>query len=174
MPFGKMGLSIKHKTDSIWNLLQQIPDPEVPAISIVELGVVREVLVSEEGSGVEVVMTPTYSGCPAMKVMEDDVKEKLSAQGYEVKIKIIYKPAWTTEWMSEATKAKLKAYGISPPPKLTFEHLHPLSSVKNAEVICPFCDSKNTTLTSQFGSTACKALHYCNHCHQPFELFKCH
>lgn len=174
MLFGKMGASTPITSDSIWNVLKQIPDPEVPAINIVELGVVRDVLLSEDGSGVEVVMTPTYSGCPAMKVMEDHVKEKLSNEGLEVKIKIVYKPAWTTEWMTDETKAKLKAYGISPPPKLTFEHLHPLSSVKNAEVICPFCDSSNTTLTSQFGSTACKALHYCNHCHQPFELFKCH
>jgi ring-1,2-phenylacetyl-CoA epoxidase subunit PaaD len=174
MPFGKMGSAISITSDYIWNLLGQIPDPEVPAINIVELGVVRDVIILENGSGVEVVMTPTYSGCPAMKVMEDEVKEKLSTEGIPVKIKIIYKPAWTTEWMSDETKAKLKAYGISPPPKLTFEHLHPLSSVKSTEVICPFCDSTDTTLTSQFGSTACKALHYCNHCHQPFELFKCH
>lgn len=174
MLLGKMISSAQHKEEIIWSLLKQIPDPEVPAINIVELGVVRDVIFSEDGSGVEVVMTPTYSGCPAMKVMEDDVKDKLTAEGYEVKIKIIYKPAWTTDWMSEETKAKLKAYGISPPPKLTFEHFHPLSSVKNAEVMCPFCDSTNTSLTSQFGSTACKALHYCNNCHQPFELFKCH
>jgi len=159
-------------TTPIWTLLDQIPDPEVPAISIVELGVVRDVLV--DGKNVEVVMTPTYSGCPAMKMMEEAVKETLTAQGYQVKIKLIFKPAWTTEWMSDATKAKLKAYGISPPPKLTFEHLHPLSTLKEAEVKCPFCDSTNTKLTSQFGSTACKALHFCDHCHQPFELFKCH
>ena len=118
MPFGKMGASTPITTDAIWNLLKQIPDPEVPAINIVELGVVRDVIFSEDGSGVEVVMTPTYSGCPAMKVMEDEVKEKLSAVGLEVKIKIIYKPAWTTDWMSEETKAKLKAYGISPPPNI--------------------------------------------------------
>ena len=160
------------KTLQIEDILKSVSDPEIPVLSIMEMGVVRSYEVIN--NIVEVTITPTYSGCPAMKVMEDEVKEKLSAEGLEVKIKIIYKPAWTTDWMSEETRAKLKAYGISPPPKLTFEHLHPLSSVKNAKVMCPFCDSINTTLTSQFGSTACKALHFCDNCHQPFELFKCH
>ena len=157
---------------AIWQLLDSIPDPEVPAISIVELGVVREVKV--HGSQVEVVMTPTYSGCPAMKMMEDAVKEKLSAEGYEVGIRIIYKPAWTTEWLSEETREKLRAYGIAPPPKLTFAHLHPLAPVSDEPVRCPFCNSTETSLTSRFGSTACKALYYCESCRQPFEQFKCH
>ncbi|MBL7924954.1 MAG: phenylacetate-CoA oxygenase subunit PaaJ [Bacteroidia bacterium] len=159
-------------TARIWDILNEIPDPEVPAISIVELGVVREVNRVEQGT--EVVMTPTYSGCPAMKAMEDAVRERMKEEGIEVSIRIVYKPAWTTDWMSETTKAKLKAYGIAPPPKLTFEHLHPLSSTKGTEVKCPFCDSKQTRLTSQFGSTACKALYYCEGCQQPFEHFKCH
>lgn len=157
---------------AIWQLLDSIPDPEVPAISIVELGVVREI--NLEGSTVEVVMTPTYSGCPAMKMMEEAVKEKLSAEGYQVGIRIIYKPAWTTEWLSDETREKLRAYGIAPPPKLTFEHLHPLAPVSNEQVRCPFCNSTQTTLTSRFGSTACKALYYCESCRQPFEQFKCH
>lgn len=156
----------------IWSVLNAIPDPEVPAISIVELGVVRSVAV--EDKQVLITITPTYSGCPAMKAMESAVMEELTALGYQVKIVIVYKPAWTTEWMSDATKEKLRQYGISPPPKLTFEHLHPLSSPKNAEIKCPFCNAVNTKLTSQFGSTACKALYFCNACHQPFELFKCH
>lgn len=157
---------------AVWEILNDIPDPEVPAISIVELGVVREV--NENGNAVEVVMTPTYSGCPAMKAMEDAVRERLTEEGRDVSIRVIYKPAWTTEWLSDETKAKLKAYGIAPPPKLTFEHLHPLSTLKKEEITCPFCDSHNTSLTSQFGSTACKALYYCDACRQPFELFKCH
>jgi len=156
----------------IWSVLNSIPDPEVPAINIVELGVVRAVEV--DGKKVKVTMTPTYSGCPAMKAMETAVQEVLSELGYAVEISIIYKPAWTTEWMSDETKNKLKIYGIAPPPKLTFEHLHPLSSPKSFDIRCPFCDSKNTKLTSQFGSTACKALYFCDNCHQPFELFKCH
>lgn len=156
----------------LWDVLNEVPDPEVPAISIVELGVVRDIF--ENGKKVEVVMTPTYSGCPAMKMMEDAVRERLSAEGFEVTIRVVYKPAWTTDWLSEETREKLRAYGIAPPPKLTFEHLHPLSRPKQDEIACPFCASKNTTLTSQFGSTACKALYFCDGCHQPFELFKCH
>lgn len=156
----------------LWEVLNEIPDPEVPAISIVELGVVRDVL--EDGRNVEVVMTPTYSGCPAMKTMEEAVRERLSSDGWNVSIRVVYKPAWTTEWLSEETREKLRAYGIAPPPQLTFEHLHPLSRPKQQEIACPFCSSVDTTLTSQFGSTACKALYYCNHCRQPFELFKCH
>lgn len=155
----------------VWALLNCIPDPEVPAISIVELGVVRSVTV--DGCSVEVAMTPTYSGCPALKAMEDEVQRVLKENGYEPGIRIVYKPAWTTEWMSESTKAKLKAYGIAPPPRLSFEHLHPLAKPGNEPVRCPFCDSVNTTITSNFGSTACKALYACHQCHQPFEQFKC-
>ena len=160
------------KKSRLWDVLNEVPDPEVPAISIVELGVVREII--ENGNDVEVVMTPTYSGCPAMKMMEDAVRERLTEDGFSVTIRVVYKPAWTTEWLSEETREKLRAYGIAPPPKLTFEHLHPLSKPKQDEIACPFCASKNTSLTSQFGSTACKALYYCDSCHQPFELFKCH
>lgn len=160
------------KKSRLWDVLNEVPDPEVPAISIVELGVVREII--ENGNDVEVVMTPTYSGCPAMKMMEDAVRERLTEDGFSVTIRVVYKPAWTTEWLSEATREKLRAYGIAPPPKLTFEHLHPLSKPTQDEISCPFCASKNTSLTSQFGSTACKALYYCEGCHQPFELFKCH
>ena len=156
----------------LWDVLNEVPDPEVPAISIVELGVVRDII--EHGQEVEVVMTPTYSGCPAMKMMEDAVRERLTDEGYAVSIRVIYKPAWTTEWLSAETREKLRAYGIAPPPKLTFEHLHPLSRPEKTEINCPFCSSSNTSLTSQFGSTACKALYYCENCHQPFELFKCH
>lgn len=155
----------------VWALLNTIPDPEVPAISIVELGVVRSV--SVDGYSVEVAMTPTYSGCPALKAMQDEVQRVLMENGYDPGIRIVYKPAWTTDWMSESTKSKLKAYGIAPPPKLTFEHLHPLVKAKNELVRCPFCDSSDTTLTSNFGSTACKALYACHHCNQPFEQFKC-
>ena len=155
----------------IWELLNTIPDPEVPAISIVELGVVRSITV--DGRSVDVAMTPTYSGCPALKAMEDEVQRVLVENGYEPGIRIVYKPAWTTEWMSESTRGKLKSYGIAPPPKLTFEHLHPLAKAVDAPVRCPFCDSIDTTLTSRFGSTACKALYSCHSCRQPFEQFKC-
>jgi ring-1,2-phenylacetyl-CoA epoxidase subunit PaaD len=156
----------------IWKLLDSIPDPEVPAISIVELGVVRAVRIMEDG--VEVDITPTYSGCPALKTMEEDVLSKMKEHSIPVKIKTIFKPAWTTDWMSDATKEKLRAYGIAPPDKLTLEHLHPFSNPDAKPVTCPFCGSAQTHLTSQFGSTACKALHFCDSCNQPFEHFKCH
>ena len=158
---------------SIMELLNNIPDPEVPAISIVELGVVRNVEFLDSKK-IEVTITPTYSGCPALKMMEEQIIETLHAKGFEVNIKTVFKPAWTTEWMSESTKEKLRHYGIAPPERLTFEHLLPLGNNNLKPIHCPFCNSANTHLTSQFGSTACKALHYCDHCHQPFEYFKCH
>lgn len=153
-------------------MLNSIPDPEIPAISIVELGVVRDVKV--EGSLVVVDMTPTYTGCPAMKMMEDQVKATLLLEGLEVKVNVVFKPAWTTDWMSDATKEKLRVYGIAPPEKFSIENLHPFAKSDKNPLKCPFCKSENTSLTSMFGSTACKALHFCNECCQPFEHFKCH
>ncbi len=161
-------------TQNIWDILQTIPDPEVPAISIVELGVVRNIEIINSES-IKIQITPTYSGCPALKTMEDDVIEKLKEHGFStVKIETIYKPAWTTDWLTETTKQKLKEYGIAPPQKLTLEHLIPLGKQPGQVTQCPFCDSADTKITSQFGSTACKALYFCNNCHQPFEHFKCH
>ena len=159
-------------SSDIWDLLNSIPDPEVPAISIVELGVVRDVRITD--SNVEVDITPTYSGCPALKSMEEQIRAKLLLVGLTPSIKTIYKPAWTTDWMSDETKEKLRAYGIAPPEKLSFENLHPFANNDKGPVACPFCSSTDTSLTSRFGSTACKALHFCNGCRQPFEQFKCH
>ena len=153
-------------------MLNSIPDPEVPAISIVELGVVRNVRITE--TAIEVDITPTYSGCPALKNMEEQIRAKLLLVGLTPLIKTIYKPAWTTDWMSDETKEKLRAYGIAPPEKVSFENLHPFATNDKGPVACPFCSSRDTSLTSQFGSTACKALHFCNACCQPFEQFKCH
>lgn len=157
----------------IWELLSQIPDPEIPAISIVDLGVVRQV---EEINGkIVVTLTPTYSGCPALKAMEESVVETLTANNisnYEIKRTLF--PPWTTDWMSAEARLKLQRYGIAPPEKSTEEHLRSVLSGKKSAITCPFCMSTNTHLTSAFGSTACKALHYCDQCHQPFEEFKCH
>lgn len=155
----------------IWKLLNEIPDPEVPAISIVELGVVREIDV--DGNTVNVKITPTYSGCPALKTMQDAVVSKLTEHGFVPRISTIFKPAWTTDWISDEAREKLRAYGIAPPEGKKIM-LHPFAKETERIVKCPFCNSENTSLTSQFGSTACKALHYCNHCNQPFEEFKCH
>ncbi len=153
-------------------LLRGIPDPEVPALDIVELGIVRRVELRPDG-GVTVDVTPTYSGCPAMHVIEQEIVAALRAKGHDrVELRTVYSPAWTTDWLSDAAKAKLKAYGITPPALVAAEQpLVPLSSVVR-RVACPYCGSSNTERKSEFGATACKAIHYCHHCDQPFEEFK--
>ena len=144
-------------TKYIWELLNTVPDPEIPVISVVELGVIREV--KFENGSLTISITPTYSGCPAVKTFMDDIKTCLKENGINnFELKIIYSPAWTTDWMSDATKEKLRKYGIAPP---------------SDTVICPQCNSENTTLISEFGATACKALYKCIDCLEPFEFFKC-
>jgi ring-1,2-phenylacetyl-CoA epoxidase subunit PaaD len=144
-------------TNKIWELLNTVPDPEIPAISVVELGVIRDVIFQENSFIISI--TPTYSGCPAVKAFQDDIKICLKENGIEnFELKIVYSPAWTTDWMTEETKEKLRKYGISPPSE---------------KAICPQCNSKSTTLVSEFGSTACKSFHKCNDCLEPFEHFKC-
>jgi len=157
--------------EQILKYLKEVKDPEVPVVDVVELGVVRNVAI-EDGQ-VRIDLTPTYSGCPAMKVMELEIRAALKSRGIEnVSIKTVFFPPWTTDWMSDETKQKLRAYGIAPPGKVAAQDLNPLHW-QEKKVSCPFCDSQNTRLTSQFGSTACKALYYCNSCQQPFEHFKC-
>ena len=156
--------------ESIFSLLSEIPDPEIPVISIVELGVIRDVIIS--GKDIEVIITTTYSGCPAMKQMEDDVRKKMQEQGFEnIKISTVYNPAWTTDWLSEEAKLKLQKYGIAPPEESTTDKSFLTGKPKN--VTCPRCKSKNTVMISQFGSTACKALYKCNECLEVFDYFKC-
>lgn len=151
-------------------LLQEIPDPEIPVISIVELGVIRKITVS--GSVADVTITPTYSGCPAMKQMEDDVRSTLLKNGAsQVNIKMVYQPAWTTDWLSEEAKSKLQKYGIAPPEESTSDKSFLTGKPKS--ITCPHCKSKNTMQVSQFGSTACKALYKCNECLEAFDYFKC-
>jgi ring-1,2-phenylacetyl-CoA epoxidase subunit PaaD len=145
------------KINKIWELLNTVPDPEIPVISVVELGVIRDVIFSDNSYVISI--TPTYSGCPAVKAFQDDIKICLEENGIEnFELKIVYSPVWTTDWMTEATKEKLKKYGIAPP---------------SDTVICPQCDSKKTELISEFGATACKALYKCSDCLEPFEFFKC-
>jgi ring-1,2-phenylacetyl-CoA epoxidase subunit PaaD len=151
-------------------VLESVKDPEVPVLSVVELGVVRHVEVS--GNAVTVTITPTYSGCPALHAIERDIESALRAGGFEtVTLRTEYAPAWTTEWMSEPAKEKLRAYGIAPPGHVTAQQLQPLGATVRT-VACPFCGSANTSLESEFGPTACKSLHSCRNCHQPFEHFK--
>ena len=145
------------KIEEIWTLLGSVPDPEIPVISVVELGVIRDVkFVDNEYI---ILVTPTYSGCPAVKTFQDDIKIQLKKNNIpNFKIEIVYKPAWTTEWMSKETKDKLMKYGISPPEKYAQ---------------CPQCSSRNIELISEFGATACKSLYKCSDCLEPFEHFKC-
>jgi ring-1,2-phenylacetyl-CoA epoxidase subunit PaaD len=144
-------------TQHIWKLLDTVPDPEIPVISVVELGVVREV--SYNKNAYKICITPTYSGCPAVKTFTDDIEICLLKNGIDnFKIELVYSPAWTTDWMSEKTKKKLQKYGIAPPSKV---------------VACPLCLSENTELISEFGATACKSMHKCLDCLEPFEAFKC-
>jgi len=156
-------------TASVWSILEQVMDPEVPVLSVVDLGIVRDVRVA--ASGVTVVITPTYSGCPAMQIIEADIVGALEANGFSpVAIETVFSPAWTTDWMSDEAKAKLEAYGIAAPDRLESDDLVPLR--RRVAVRCPYCQSVNTIMRSEFGSTACKAILFCNSCHQPFEQFK--
>ena len=164
-----MTVTRKFTEAEILDFLREIPDPEIPVISIVELGVIRKITLTNDSA--EITITPTYSGCPAMKQMEEDVKKKLTDKGIEkVEIITVYNPAWTTDWLSEEAKLKLQNYGIAPPEgstdKLLLTHTPKL-------VTCPRCKSKSTELVSQFGSTACKALYKCKNCLEVFDYFKC-
>ncbi len=157
--------------NEIWHILEDVKDPEVPVLSVVDLGIVRDVHVDKDL--IKIVITPTYSGCPAMDVISMDIRLKLIEKGYRnVAINQQLSPAWTTDWMTEQGKEKLKAFGIAPPnPKQQFceEEMFQQEAVQ-----CPRCDSYNTELLSQFGSTACKAMYRCNHCKEAFDYFKCH
>jgi len=157
-------------TSRVFEILDSVKDPEVPVLSVVELGVVRGVDVT--GDAVTVTVTPTYTGCPARQVIEAVIRAALEAAGIrDVTINTIYAPAWTTDWMSETAREKLRAYGIAPPHLVEAGPLVPLGpTVRTVE--CPFCGSSNTTTASEFGATACKSLHVCHACRQPFEHFK--
>ncbi len=163
--------------DIIWHLLEEVKDPEVPVLSVLDLGIVRAVelitISGEEKPLVKITITPTYSGCPAMDVISMDIRLKLLEKGFK-KIEIIQKlsPAWTTDWMTEEGKRKLKEYGIAPPnPKQQFCNEE---MFQQEAVPCPRCDSFHTELISQFGSTACKAMYRCLDCKEAFDYFKCH
>lgn len=157
--------------EDVYAILAQVEDPEVPVLTIEDLGVLRDVEI--DGSRIDVIITPTYSGCPAMDMITVNIKAAMQDAGYEdVHVKLVLSPAWTTDWMSEAGKQKLKAYGIAPPVEQTGDKSFLFGEEKT--VPCPQCDSTNTEVISQFGSTACKALYRCNDCKEPFDYFKCH
>lgn len=163
-------------TENIWSILNTVTDPEVPVLTILDLGIVRDVKIKEDPNlqGVEITITPTYSGCPAMDVISMNIRMALLQQGItNISIKQILSPAWTTDWMTEEGKQKLKAYGIAP-PQYKQVVCKPELFGKEEAIQCPLCNSYNTRLVSQFGSTACKALYQCNDCKEPFDYFKCH
>jgi len=155
--------------EEIWNLLSSVNDPEIPVLSVLDLGIVRDVKINDKR--VEVIITPTYSGCPAMDFIGMNIRRALIKNGFEeIKITHQLSPAWTTDWMTEEGKDKLKAYGIAPPVGKTFDKKY----LQNLQVECPHCHSINTKVISEFGSTACKALYKCEDCGEPFDYFKCH
>jgi ring-1,2-phenylacetyl-CoA epoxidase subunit PaaD len=158
--------------DELLAILDEVKDPEVPVLSVVELGIVRDVSMSE--GRVAVTITPTYSGCPAMREIEQLIGAALTQHGLgPVEIRTIYAPAWTTDWIGPAAREKLRAYGIAPPGSAAtgVEELTPLRR-RNATVACPYCGAADTEQRSEFGSTACKSIWYCRSCNQPFEEFK--
>ena len=158
--------------EKIWQLLSTVTDPEVPVLTITDLGILRDIKM--ENGEIEVVITPTYTGCPAMDMISMNIRLALIENGYNhVKITSVLSPAWTTDWMSEEGKRKLKEYGIAPP--------NPKQQVCNDQLFaadeavqCPHCNSFHTHRISEFGSTACKALYKCLDCKEPFDYFKCH
>ena len=162
---------------AVWTLLETVTDPEIPVITIRELGILRDV--RWRNGEIEVVITPTYSGCPAMGQIEDDVRAVLQAHGVAARVVTQLAPAWTTDWMTESGRNRLREYGIAPPHMRAGCNLVQFTAKKIADheepaVACPRCGSENTTETSHFGSTACKALYRCLDCMEPFDLFKPH
>lgn len=158
-------------TDKIWQILEQVKDPEIPVLTVNDMGIIRDINLTDDA--VEVIITPTYSGCPAMNMIEVEIKAALQENGYKnVKVTSILSPAWTTDWLSEAGRKKLKAYGIAPPVEPSRDKSALFQDEKKVQ--CPQCDSFDTQLVSQFGSTPCKALYKCNNCLEPFDYFKCH
>ncbi len=149
----------------IWSILESVTDPEIPVLSIIDLGIVRNVELDASKNKVTITITPTYTGCPAMDMITLNIRLALIENGYQnVEVISILSPPWSTDWMTEAGKEKLQSYGIAPPK----------SHLCDTVIACPQCHSTHTELISQFGSTACKALYRCNDCKEPFDYFKCH
>ena len=157
-------------TQAIWQILSTVSDPEVPVLTIMDLGIVRDVIINSpsEDGGIEIIITPTYTGCPAMDMISMNIRLALMEHGFNnIKITSVLSPAWTTDWMSEEGKRKLKEYGIAPPKGNA-------GTIAADGIECPQCHSFNTKLLSEFGSTACKSLYQCQDCKEPFDYFKCH
>jgi ring-1,2-phenylacetyl-CoA epoxidase subunit PaaD len=160
------------EVDKIWTLLEQVCDPEIPVLTVIDMGIIRAVN-KLDTAAYEIVITPTYSGCPAMDMIAVDIKSVLQDNGYNsVSVRTVLSPAWTSDWLSESGKQKMKAYGIAPPQGTVLDKNELFAKAKM--VACPQCNSSSTKLLSQFGSTACKAMYQCLDCKEPFDYFKCH
>ena len=170
--------------EQLWAWLADVPDPEIPVVSVVELGIVRDVQWEAGGSAVPVItITPTYSGCPATEVIAQQIREKLAEHGIpHVKLRTQLSPVWTTDWLSDEAKEKLRLFGIAPPIGLSVASGNGMASSlvvlgalgSKYAPVCPLCGSGRTETISQFGSTPCKSLHRCLDCREPFDHFKCH
>ncbi|WP_313697707.1 1,2-phenylacetyl-CoA epoxidase subunit PaaD [Achromobacter sp.] len=159
--------------DQVYAWLQEVPDPEIPVLSVVDLGVVREV--SWDGDACVVVITPTYSGCPAMREITQDICQTLERHGVsEVRVETRLAPAWTTDWMSEKGREALKGYGIAAPAERAIDISGISRRTAAPAIACPRCGSRDTRMVSNFGSTSCKALYRCVSCREPFDYFKTH
>lgn len=153
--------------EQIWRALDEVMDPEIPVVSMVEMGIVRDVQIEKDT--VIVSMTPTFAGCPALDVMRRGIAEKLREIGIaQVIVKTVLTPPWTSDWITEPARAKLKAFGLAPPPM----HGGNIALYFDEPVACPYCGSTNTRVTNTFGPTLCRAIYFCRRCHQPFEQFK--
>jgi ring-1,2-phenylacetyl-CoA epoxidase subunit PaaD len=171
--FGSTVLLSGPRAAHILELVNSIPDPEIPVISVVELGIIRGI--EDLNGNVKVVITPTYSGCPAYRAISEAIVSKLQAHGFgRVELTQQIAPPWTTDWISTEAKEKLRRYGIAPPGPVSDNSELVLFPRPKTPIACPFCGSNKTELKSQFGSTACKAYHFCHSCSQPFEEFKPH
>ncbi|MCX6146134.1 MAG: phenylacetate-CoA oxygenase subunit PaaJ [Candidatus Kapabacteria bacterium] len=165
---------MNYNKDYIFDILEEVKDPELPLLSINDMGILRDVVFNKINDEVSVIITPTYSGCPAMRVIEEDIVTFLNAKGYDkVKVNMVFSPAWTTDWMSDKAKNGLKQMGIAPPIGKSDDNIFTILETQR-QLDCPFCNSNNTIKKAEFSATACKALYYCNSCQQAFEHFKCH
>jgi len=164
-----MSTKLRTSKEIIWSYLNEVSDPEIPVINIVELGIVRDL--TWDGDQPVIHITPTYSGCPAMDVISEDVLKILHAKGFaSPQIKQVLSPAWTTAWITDAAKQKLSDFGIAP-PEGSPDKGELFGEAK--KIACPLCRSRNTKMISLFGSTACKSHYSCNDCQEPFDYFKC-
>jgi ring-1,2-phenylacetyl-CoA epoxidase subunit PaaD len=165
------------QTQQAWDIAATVCDPEIPVLTIADLGILRDVQVTQEHNtaeqSVRVTITPTYSGCPAMDAIRDDLKAAFAREGYSsVDVDLVLAPAWTTDWMTDAGKAKLQEYGIAPPSGRAAAGGHSGPVRLSLAVKCPQCSSLNTKELTRFGSTSCKALYVCQDCKEPFDYFK--